>query len=65
MNEQLDAVIVIYFQYEYFRVAHITIKIHKLQIKNDTSNVIHIKLFAALIKKWRFYKQVLTYHEYL
>lgn len=51
MNEQLGAVIVIYFQYEYFRVAHITIKNTQTANKNDKSNVIHIKFFAALIKK--------------
>lgn len=41
MNEQLGAVIVIYFQYEYFRVAHLTIKIHKLQVKmiNQMSSI--------------------------
>lgn len=33
MNEQLGAVIAIYFQYEYFRVVDIGIKIYKLQIK--------------------------------
>lgn len=33
MNEQLGAVIVIYFQYEFFRVVDIDIKIYKLQIK--------------------------------
>lgn len=41
MNEQLGAVIVIYFQYEYFRVVDIDIKIYKLQIKmiNQMSSI--------------------------
>lgn len=41
MNEQLGAVIVIYFQYEFFRVVDIDIKIYKLQIKmiNQMSSI--------------------------
>lgn len=41
MNEQLGAVIVIYFQYDFFRVVDIDIKIYKLQIKmiNQMSSI--------------------------